>query len=367
MMNILAWIIIGFALLQLLTALANLIFQMKLRPWNSYSCSKISILIPARNEEKNLPPLLTDLQKMTYPNLEIIVFDDQSVDDTAGIIQKYVNSDNRFQIIRSNHLPEGWLGKNYACHQLAKKAIGEYFLFIDADVRISGNIIHKTLQRAKERRLDLLTIFPKQIIKSPGELTTVPLMNYILLSLLPLFLVHRTWIPSLAAANGQFMLFKASTYNRAKPHQIMKNSLVEDIQIARFFKKNKLKVACITGTDEITCRMYTGYRNALNGFSKNVIMFFGNSFLLAFLFWIVTTFGFLPVLLYLSSYMFILYLIMYIMIRVVISAASRQSWIKNILLIIPQQLSLGLILLKAVHNRLTKNYKWKERIISLQS
>src|SRR5690606_28081384 len=137
-------------------------------------------------------------------------------------------------------LPKGWLGKNNACHNLAQHAKGKYLLFLDADVRVGDSIIKNTVSFTKKHKLGLLSIFPMQIMETLGEQSTVPNMNYILLSLLPLLLVRNTNFSSLAAANGQFMHFHAEIYPQTLPHQRMKNSKVEDIKIARFYKKNSI-------------------------------------------------------------------------------------------------------------------------------
>jgi glycosyltransferase involved in cell wall biosynthesis len=322
------------------------------------------VLIPARNEEKNIGNLLTDLQKQDYHNIEIIVFNDESTDGTEKIVNNYAVGDKRIKLLSSGGLPDGWLGKNHACHMLAQKASGSWLLFLDADVRTSGSIISQTVAFADKKQVKLLSIFPRQIMKTWSEHLTVPNMNFILLSLLPLVLVRKTRFASLSAANGQFMLFNATTYRKNQPHKKMKTSMVEDIEIARFFKQKKHKVACLTGNESISCRMYRGFREAVNGFSKNVIMFFGHSSVLAVLFWLVTTFGFIVVYFSFCTFLFLAYLFTLILIRIFISVVSRQNVLKNILLLIPQQITLGLFIYNAIINRLKKQYQWKGRNIS---
>jgi len=201
-------------------------------------------------------------------------------------------------------------------------------------------------------------------MQTPGEWITVPNMNFILLSLLPLFLIRKTKYRSLSAANGQFMLFKADNYLPVWPHEKMKGNKVEDIEIARYYKQLNILIACTTGDDRISCRMYTGFNEAVDGFSKNVVSFFGNSFVLAFLFWLMTSLGFIVVNLGTETTVFIVYLILLVVIRIIISTISRQKEFLNVLLFIPQQLSLGFILLKAVSRKLKNQYQWKGRNIS---
>lgn len=359
-----AWFILFFTSIQLLVAAANLIFNQSLANKQLLGNPLVSVLIPARDEENNIGNILNDLQNQQYKNIEIIVFNDQSTDKTEKIVNEMALDDNRIKLITSDGLPEGWLGKNYACHSLSKFANGGWFLFLDADVRVKENIIPQTVSFAQKYKLGLLSIFPKQIMKKWGEYITVPNMNYILLSLLPLVLVRKTRFPSISAANGQFMLFDSASYKKTTPHEKMKSSKVEDIQIARFFKQNNIKVACLTGNKNISCRMYSGFNDAVNGFSKNVIMFFGNLFSLAILFWLITTFGFVIVYLSFPLNIFLGYLFVILLIRIFISIASEQNIFKNLLLIIPQQITLFIFIYKAIVNHFNKQFLWKGRNIS---
>ena len=197
-----------------------------------------------------------------------------------------------------------------------------------------------------------------------GERITVPNMNYILLSLLPLILVRKSTFQSLAAANGQFMIFNSVTYRKMFPHEKKKENKVEDIEIAHYFKQNHIPIACLVGNNSITCRMYEGFNDAVNGFSKNVTMFFGNSFASAIIFWLITSLGFLPILFGLSTTWFILYLGTILITRTFISLISEQNILQNIVFLIPQQFALGVFIYKAFINRIKKQHQWKGRNIS---
>ncbi len=360
----LGYFILFFTALQLLVAASNLLFLQRFPKSEKPSKYLISVLIPARNEEKNIGNLLADLQKQNYQNIEILVFNDQSTDETGAVVKNLVKKDERIRLIQSNGLPEDWLGKNNACHNLAQHAKGKYLLFLDADVRVGNSIIQNSVSFAEKYKLGLLSIFPMQIMETLGEQCTVPNMNYILLSLLPLVLVRKTNFPSIAAANGQFMLFNAGIYKQTLPHQQMKNSKVEDIKIAQFYKQNNIKVACLVGNGSISCRMYRSFTDAVYGFSKNVIQFFGASFLLAILFWLITTFGFLVILLSFSLPVFLLYLLTVVLTRVFISIVSKQAILRNLVLAIPQQITMGLFIVQAVVNVFKNRYTWKDRNIS---
>jgi len=362
-MTTLAWFIFAFILLQFGVAIVNLIFSQRFPQSNSGFNNLVSVLIPARNEEKTIANLLNDLVLHDYKNIEILVFNDQSTDKTAEIVSGFAQKDARVKLINSEGLPEGWLGKNHACHSLSKLANGRYLLFLDSDVRIGNGIIQQTCAFSEKHKLGLLSIFPRQIMVSAGEKAAVPLMHFILLTLLPLILVRKTGFSSLAAANGQFMLFNGDIYRKTFPHEKMKTDKVEDIKIARYYKKEGIKIACITGKESVSCLMYSGFSESVHGFSKNVTQFFGNSFSLAILFWLITTFGFIVVFLALPKTIFISYIIFFILTRITVSIAAKQSVFMNIIFLIPQQLALGLFVLRAAVNQYKNQYEWKGRKI----
>lgn len=362
-MKYLVYIVIVFTFIQLLVALVNYVFRQKIPVRKGYN-NLISVLIPARNEAHNIGNLLDDLLKLDYQNFEILVFDDQSTDNTREIVLKYRASDSRILLIESTGLPAGWLGKNYACYKLSQHARGEYFVFLDADVRVQNNLLERTVLKAQKYNLALLSIFPKQEMKTFGEQITVPFMNYILLTLLPLIQVRKSNYASLSAANGQFMLFKADVYKNLNPHVLMKDKKVEDISIARFYKQNQFKIACLAGNADVICRMYSSFPEAINGFSKNVIMFFVNSYAGAILFWLITTFGFIPILLVYGLKGLGIYLASVLLIRFFVSKASCQSAVQNMLFMIFQQFSLGVAIAKSIQNKKRNQYTWKGRNIS---
>lgn len=356
--------ILLFSLLQLFISLINWLFRIRLNKEPEYNTeTKISILIPARDEEKNIGNLLEDLTNLNQVVLEILVFDDESSDNTAKIVKEYSLKDSRIKLIESNGLEKEWMGKNFACHNLSTISKGDYLLFIDSDVRISNKIIERVLIYAISYNLDLLSVFPNQIMITKGEKISIPNMTFILLSLLALPLVLYSKFSSISAANGQFMLFKADTYKKVQPHKLFKYSKAEDIQISRYYKKKKLRIACLASIKDISCRMYNSLEESIQGFSKNINYFFGNSYIIAILFWLLTCFGFLSFILLGDFLLLIAYLLIILITRVLISLTSNQSVKDNIKFIIHQQFVLGKIILKSIQNKRNKELKWKGRTI----
>lgn len=357
-----AYFIFFFGGLFTVVALLNLLTHVSL-PKKAQHNNKplVSILIPARNEEQNIANLLDDIQLLTYTHYEVVVYDDQSTDKTRQIVAHKALQDHRIQLLSGKTLEPNWLGKNFACHQLALHAKGAYLLFLDADVRVSGDLIEKTLGTMMHHNLGLLSIFPKQILDNRGAWYTVPIMNWILLSLLPLILVRLSSWRSFSAANGQFMLFDAKQYHRLQAHSQCKNSKAEDIAICQYYKKQGVKVATLLGNDSIRCKMYQSLDEAVKGFSKNVFAFFGNSVLATLAFAFFSTFA--PfVLLFAFGYKYFAgYLALVLIKRIVISKASDQAILPNLMYLPIQHFMFLKIICSALIHR--KSLSWKGRQI----
>ena len=362
-MEYIAWFILIILGGRTFVSLVNLF----VRPWLKDAHPKkqpfISVLIPARNEERNIGTLLADLSRQDYPTFEVLVYEDQSEDNTANIVKQFVNDDSRFRDVAGQPLPEGWNGKNHACYRLAGEAKGDYFLFLDADVRTGPKLLSKSLADLKKKKLHLLSIFPKQVIRSFGERITVPVMNWILVSLLPLPLVRMLKFPSLAAANGQFMLFDAETYRQNKWHEQLKAVTVEDIEIARTMKGQGHRVQTLLGDDDIRCRMYDSYGEAVEGFSRNIHAYFGNSYLVMVLFVVIVTLGFFPVWASFGGTGLLVYLGLVIFNRMAVSFASGQGVLTNVILAPLQVGALWHMSLKSLKNRFAGKTSWKGRTI----
>lgn len=327
----------------------------------------VSILIPARNEEKNISQIIDDIIKQTYKNFELIILDDESEDKTAEIISDKIseyNSNNKIKLISGKPLPNGWLGKNWACHQLSKEANGEYLLFIDADVRLSSGVVESCLFYKNKYKLEMISSFPTQIINSFGEWLIVPLMNFLLLAFLPLKKVYSSANKSFIAANGQFLFIAKSAYEKIGGHLTFKERVVEDMEIARQVKKSGFNMMTFLGADSVSCRMYDGFGHAFNGFSKNYFPGFNTSPIIFFLFlaFLFTTY-FLPFLMIFMNSSFVLIVLIILLGRLAISVSSRQTILVNILLHPVQMLIMITIGVNSVYKTKTKKLKWKGRSI----
>jgi chlorobactene glucosyltransferase len=353
-----------FLFVRLLVALANLISRPLLPRGHLQEHPLVSILIPARNEKDRLPFLLEDLYNSNYGNLEIIVYDDNSADGTTQIVKQFMGKDERIRLINGGPLPDGWLGKNFACHMLSQEAGGEYFLFLDADVRVTSDLLLDSISFLNRYQLELLSLFPVQVMRTLGEKVTVPLINWVLLSLLPLWLISRTRHNSLAAANGQFMLFKASTYRKHEFHQLVKGDRVEDIRIIRRMKSMGYHCQTLLSNGQASCRMYNNITESINGFSRNINAYFGYNWLLMFLFGVLTSFGFLFIWLVFPLWVLISYFAAAVLLRALVSILSHQDVPTNILLMPVQLFTFWIIMIRGGYKYIRGTMTWKGRPVS---
>ena len=341
--------------------LLNFISNPKLTRTRKRYHDKVSILIPARNEENNILSLLESINKQDYTEYEVIVLDDDSTDRTRQICSEFAALHPNFRVIEGKPLPENWLGKNYACFQLAGNATGKYLLFLDADERIASGLINSGIHRMNARKLSLLSLFTTQEMITTGEKTVVPLMYYLLLNLLPIRLIYRAKNPAFGVASGQFMLFDAVTYKLHQWHKTVCNKVVEDVEIMKLVKAAGCKGESLMANGLISCRMYSGYYEAVNGFSKNFLAVFNYRIPLFIVYLLSLIGGPLIIIATLNLPLIIIMCSLIILTRFMISDLSGQSLTYNTLLHPLQMVSLVVIGIVAIYKHLTNTLRWKGR------
>lgn len=230
---------------------------------------KVSVLIPCRNEDRNIQTCLAGLCSQDYPNLEIFVLDDHSQDKTAALVTAYMEIDPRIRLVHGKTLPAGWTGKNWACHQLSQEAQGKILLFTDADNFHAPFAVSRTVGWMEKLDLDLLSAFPQQITQTWAEKLIVPIFDLFVYSLLPLWLTYRAPQESLSAANGQWIAFTRYGYDKLGGHASVQKHIVEDTTLIRRAKRLGLRTLTTSGCDAIFGRMYHNLHEVWYGFAKN--------------------------------------------------------------------------------------------------
>ena len=251
--------ILVFLLLRWLVFVYNLLKFPRLKPMPTPENPKVSILIPARNEAENLKRNLPSVLRQGA--FEVLVLDDLSEDETAQVAQEIGKGYPGFRLIRGKPPPQGWVGKNWACWQLAQEARGEILVFTDADVFWEEGALGGLISALEGK--DVISALTRQEGDTAGML--VFLMNG-LFSFLP----HPA-LEALGFANGQVLAFRRDAYWSIGGHQAVKNEVLEDINIGRRVKKYGLRYRLYLGLDLFRVRMYRNYLETIQGLGKNFL------------------------------------------------------------------------------------------------
>lgn len=235
----------------------------------------VSVLVPARNEEANIENCLRSLLAQNYPRFELLVLDDCSTDQTPVILRRLSQSDKVLRVLSGKPLPEGWLGKHWACHQLTQVAHGDYLLFTDADTEHHPDMLRDAVRASLTTQADLLTGIPREITVTWGERLVVPVIGWAVCSLLPFGLAHRLRSPLLCLGVGQFMLFRRKAFESVGGFAAIRQDPVDDVALARRLKAAGHKWRFVDLTERVSCRMYTSLETAIDGLGKSVFPVLG--------------------------------------------------------------------------------------------
>jgi hypothetical protein len=236
---------------------------------------QVSVLLPARNEAARITPCLRALLDSDWPDLQILVLDDESDDGTAEVARRVAGGDPRVKVLDGAPTPAGWLGKPWACAQLADAAGGEILVFVDADVIVTAGAI-TALVDLVDQSLDLACPYPRQLADGPVARLVQPLLQWSWLTFLPLRLAERPGPASLTAANGQLMACSAQSYAAVGGHATVRAEVLEDLALARAYKRAGLRAGVADGTHLATCRMYTSAGEVIAGYTKSLWAAFGS-------------------------------------------------------------------------------------------
>ncbi len=232
---------------------------------------RISVIVPARNEERNIARCLDGLLSQTYPDYELIVLDDRSTDSTPAILQRYAARDKRLSVLNGAELPPGWAGKPHALFQAARAATGEWLCFVDADTFAGPQALASVFAKAQATQADLFTIMTGQEVQTFWERVVLPL---VFTGLSVGFSPRKVNDPRRkdAIANGQFILIKHTIYDAVGGHAALKSSIVEDRDLAVRIKRSGYRLIVADGQQVAQTRMYTSLPEMWEGWTKNIFL-----------------------------------------------------------------------------------------------
>ena len=231
----------------------------------------VSVLIPMRNEEANVKGCLSSvLAQKGLDTLEVIAIDDGSTDNTSNEVKAFPS----VELISGEKLPDKWLGKLWACQQLAEKSSGDYLVFVDADVRLSDYAVANSI--SKMGNWDFISPYPRQLTSGFVQKIFQPLLQWSWLSSVPLLIAQKYSIKSMAVANGQFLIIKRDAYFKSGAHAGIKTEVLDDLMLARNLLKQGYKGGVAEASNIATCHMYKNKMELFKGYQKSLWKAFGS-------------------------------------------------------------------------------------------
>ncbi len=237
---------------------------------------RVSVVVPARNEEGNVEAAVRSHLAQDYPSLQVVAVDDRSTDRTPEILENLAREDSRLVVLSGTDPPEGWLGKPHALWKGAQVADGEVLLFADADVRYDRRALREAVSLLEARGLDLIAFFPRFEMRGFWENVLLPFLGVTVFLGLG-FLAASRRFRGLAVGAGAGNLVRRSAYDAIGGHPAMKNSVVDDIRLATTVKRAGYRVAAFRAEDRVAVRIYRGFQGVWDGFTKNVAWAFGGT------------------------------------------------------------------------------------------
>ena len=230
---------------------------------------RVAVLIPARDEERNIGACVKSVLASRGVGLEVLVLDDGSTDRTAELVREIALRDARVRLVEARALPKGWNGKQHACWVLAQETDAALLLFLDADVRIMPEALVRCVGEMQARRVALLSGFPRQILGGWMERMLLPLIHFVLLGLLPMERMRKSTKAAYAAGCGQFFLAEREAYFACGGHAAIRDTRHDGLRLPEEFRRHGLRTDLVDLTELAEVRMYCSASEVWMGLAKN--------------------------------------------------------------------------------------------------
>ncbi|TMI09116.1 glycosyltransferase [Candidatus Bathyarchaeota archaeon] len=235
--------------------------------------SLVSIILPVRDQAKTVGECVASLVGLDYPEKEIVVVDGNSTDGTLDILHSY---DGKIRLVEEEPLPQGWVGKNWACHTGYQQARGDLLLFTDGDSIHSRDSLAKTVNYLEITKADLVTLAPAAILRTFWEKLLQPPIFWLIMMFVGGKWVNDDSKPRWALGNGQYMLFRREAYDKVGGHSAVRDRISEDYSLGRLIKAKGLRLRMVTASDSLGVRMYSSLPEIWRGWRKNFYSVSGN-------------------------------------------------------------------------------------------
>lgn len=236
---------------------------------------RVSIIVPARDEEAMIAAAVRSLLGLEYPNFEVIAIDDRSADGTGAMLDEIASgAGGRLKVIHVRELPKGWLGKTHAMHVGAEQAKGEWLLFTDADVVHSRGTLRRAVNFAERERVDHLVVLPTVVTESWGERMIIALFQSLFI------FAHKPWKVSDPKAKdylgtGAFNLVREASYRAVGGYERLRLAVIDDMQLGRTVKRAGFRQQAVSGPKMVRVRWAHGLLGVVRNTEKNFFAEFG--------------------------------------------------------------------------------------------
>ncbi|MCX5899219.1 MAG: glycosyltransferase [Proteobacteria bacterium] len=256
----------------------NVLYVKKVERYpDSEECQRVSVIVPARNEERNIRTCVGSLLGQDYSSFEVIVVNDHSDDSTAKILSELQEKYPHLRVLDCEALPPGWTGKNWACHEGYRQAQGELLVFTDADTQHAPHFLRKAVAALLHEQADLLTVIPRFATISLAEKAIMPVLIWLAYSVFPFALMNRNRLRIVSYSNGAFLMFRRDAYRKIGGHAAIRDNVIDDLTLGVRIRRAGMRCVVVNGSAALQCRMYTSMQEIYSGFAKNLFRLFSNS------------------------------------------------------------------------------------------
>lgn len=244
---------------------------------DSAECPLVSVIVPARNEQRNIRTCVVSLLVQEYSPFEIIVVNDHSEDSTGKILAELQEKNPHVRVLDCAALPPGWTGKNWPCDEGYRQAQGELIVFTDADTQHAPQFLRKASSAILQEQADLLTVIPRFGTVSLAEKLIMLVLIWLAYSVFPFALMNRNRLRIVSYANGAFLMFRRNAYQKIGGHAAIRDNVIDDLTLGRRIRQSGQRCVVVNGAAVLQCRMYTCMQEIYSGFAKNLFRLFSNS------------------------------------------------------------------------------------------
>lgn len=271
-------LIIGMGLFFFWMGLRNVLFMRKAtRKPKIFKGPKVSILVPARNEESRITPCLEGLKQQNYADYEVLLLDDRSTDGTRALMDSTVKDNPRFKVIEGTPIPEDWNGKPWALSQLAAEANGDILIFLDADMMPEPDLIAWTVTNLTEHQADSLSGYARHPLRNFGEALIAPVFYMPTMNIVRLWKVMKNTNPKDSHAIGQIFAYRREAYDKVGGYDAVRNKINEDVCMARLMKQKGFRHAFLDAKDVLSGELYGSFGEAVRGLRRIQLEYFDGS------------------------------------------------------------------------------------------